>query len=183
MESHLMGIIMKSVFKLSFLSVIILALVILCATLSAPAQTSEKGHFYRIKIAKEILTDPHAMAAWRIYGQFKQEWRDSIFFRHYPDEDKYRFTYKEELDCRKRLAEYWITFKKANPGVENRYLDDLVKAFRSVYFPEYVYKYFNQGSWNVKKDRFRLKEFKKWVKLYIKGHQPKTLAHLEEVDF
>jgi len=174
---------MKYVIKLSFLSVIIPALVILCAALSSPVQASEKGHFYSIKMAKEILTKPHAMAAWRAYGRFKQEWRDSIFFRHYPNKNKYRYTYKEELDCRKRLAEYWITFKKANPKAENHYLDDLVKAFRSVYFPEYVYKYFKKRSWNVKKDRFRLKEFKKWVKLYIKGHRPKTLAYLEEVDF
>ncbi len=174
---------MKSILKFSLSSTIIPTLVILCAALSSPAQASEKDHFYSIKLAKEILSDPHAMAAWHIYGTFKQEWRDSIFFRHYPNEKKYRYTYKEELDCRKRLAEHWMTFKKTNPRVENRYLDDLVKAYRSVYFPEYVYKYFKQHSWNVKKDRFRLKEFKKWVKLYIKGHRPKTLAHLEEVDF
>lgn len=174
---------MKFVIKISLSGIIISMLVITCVAQSLSAQNIEKDHFYSIKIAKEILTDPHAMAAWRMYGRFKQEWKDSIFFRHYPNEDKYRYTYKEELDCRKRLAEYWMTFKRTNPKVENDYLDDLVKAFRSVYFPEYVYKYFKKGSWNVKKDRFRLKEFKKWVKLYIKGHRPKTLAHLEEIDF
>lgn len=169
--------------KITLSSICIMALIVIFSAPSLPAQASEADHFYSIKIHKEILTNPHAMAAWRLYGKFKQEWRDSIFFRHFPNEKKYRYTYKEELDCRKRLAEYWINFRKANPRVENRYLNDLVKAYRSVYFPEYVYKYFRKGSWKVKKDRFRLKEFKKWVKLYIRGHRPKTLAHLEEVDF
>ena len=130
---------MKSAIKSCSISITILIFMGL-NTAPSPAAASDKDSFYHIELSKDVLTKPEVMAAWRAYGKFKGQWRDSIFFQMYPNETEYRYTYKEELDCRRKLAEYWIAFKKANPGTKDRYLDDLAKAYRSVYFPEYVYK-------------------------------------------
>jgi hypothetical protein len=163
--------------------VAVLVAVLIIGTLSSTTLTAENyGTFYRVKIHEEVLTKPHALTAWKYYGASKEEWRKELFFKQFPNEKKYFPSYKEELNCRRQLAQYWINQKKNNSNVTDRYLDDLVRAYNSMYFPEYVYKYFKKSSWKVKKNRFRLKEFKKWAKQNIKGHRAKTLAHLEETD-
>jgi hypothetical protein len=139
-----------------------------------------EGKMYRVKISQDVLDEPFAMAAWRVYGDAKLEWRTEKFFEQFPDEKKYRYTYKEELDCRKRLAEYWEDYTRANPRVSNKYLDQLVAVSKSLYFPEYIYAYFRSSSWEIEKDRFRLDEFKRWKKEYLKGHHPETMIELEE---
>jgi len=140
------------------------------------------GTMYRIKINEEVLSKPYSLTAWQYYGQCKKEWRTELYFKQFPNAKKYKPSYKEELNCRRKLAQYWIEQKKVDPGLKDRYLDDLVKAYYSMYFPEYVYKYFKKSSWNVKKNRFRLKEYKKWAKKTIRGHRAKTMAHLEKTD-
>jgi len=142
---------------------------------------SESESFFRVKISEKILTKPYSVTAWRLYGQLKLEWREELFFQRFPDEKKYRYTYKEELDCRRKLAEYWMQFKQTNPGVSDPYLDNLVIIFKSIYLPEYVYKYYKTSSWDIKKNRFRLKEYKKWAKKHIKGHKSETYAKLEKI--
>lgn len=136
---------------------------------------------YNIKLSEDIMDKPQILMAWQMYAKYKQEWRQQLFFEQFPDEKKYRYSYKEELDCRKKLAEYWRDYKKTNPNVSDEYLDDLVKVYGSIYFPEYIYKYFKAGSWEVRKDRFRLDEFKKWAKENLGRHYPKTYSHVEEV--
>jgi len=161
---------------------LVLTALLICTALNPDLKAAEKKKIYNVKIDHEIMKDPHAFTAWQEYGKFKQEWRESLFFKQFPDEKKYRYSYKEELDCRKRLALYWADLKKANPGINNEYLDDLLKVYNSFYFPEYVYKNFRKSSWEVRKDRFRLKEYKKWAKEFIKGHHSETYAHVEEIE-
>ncbi len=136
---------------------------------------------YNIKLSEDILDKPQVLMAWQMYAKYKQEWRQQKFFEQFPDEKKYRYSYKEELDCRKQLAEYWIDYKKTYPNAQDKYLDELVKVYGSIYFPEYIYKYFKEGSWEVRKDRFRLDEFKTWAKENLGRHYPKTYSHLEEI--
>ncbi len=171
---------MIKVYKAAFITVLLTTLI---AFIGGPdLQAEEKKRIFNIKVDHDIMKDPHAFAAWREYGKFKQEWRQALFFEQFPDEKEYRYSYKEELDCRKRLALYWADLKKANPGIENEYLDDLLKVYNSFYFPEYIYKHFRKSSWEVRKDRFRLDEYKKWAKEFIRGHHSGTYAELEEIE-
>jgi hypothetical protein len=156
---------------------------ILAIFASQPAKADDGPVIYKVVISEEVMDDPHALSAWREYAKFKKEWRKELFFKTFPDEKKYRFTYKEELDCRKRLAEYWIDMKKRNPELSNEYLDKLTSVYNSLYFPEYIYKYFHAGSWEVRKNRFRLDEFKEWAKDNLGWHFPKTYSHLDVVKF
>jgi len=148
-----------------------------------PANAGDKTVIYKIVISEEIMDDPQALMAWRMYAKYKKQWREELFFQTFPDEKKYRYSYKEELDCRKRLAEYWLDMKKNNRSLSNKYLDKLAIAYGSLYFPEYVYKYFHVSSWEVRKNRFRLDEFKQWAKENLGWHHPKTYSHLEVVSF
>jgi len=136
---------------------------------------------YRVRLSEATMQDPHALAAWRINGQHKLAWRKELFFKQFPTEHEYRFSYKEELDCRMKMAEYWLELKKTYPELKNAYLDDLAIVYNSIYFPEYVYKYYRAGSWEVKKDRFRLDEYNKWAKEHLKGHKSETMVSIEEV--
>lgn len=147
----------------------------------AQAQTTQP--IYRVSVSENVLNKPHTMTAWRFYGKCKKEWRETKFFEYYPTETKYRYTYKEELDCRRKLARFWIDQKKNQPRATNKYLDQLMKVYLSVYLPEYTYKYFKKSSWKIKKDRFRLKEYKKWAKKHIKGHRARTYATIKEHKF
>ncbi|NIR65805.1 MAG: hypothetical protein GWO41_08505, partial [candidate division Zixibacteria bacterium] len=81
---------------------------IIAAFACGQANADDKMVFYKVVISEDIMEDPHAVAAWREYANAKKEWREELFFQTFPDEKKYRYSYREELDCRKRLAEYWI---------------------------------------------------------------------------
>lgn len=156
---------------------------IIAAFACGQANADDKMVFYKVVISEDIMEDPHAVAAWREYANAKKEWREELFFQTFPDEKKYRYSYREELDCRKRLAEYWIDLKGRNPGISNPYLDQLAQVYNSLYFPEYIYKYFRSRSWEVRKNRFRLDEFKEWAKDNLNSHNPRTYSHLDEVKF
>ena len=71
---------MKPVIKSGFIGVIILMLFGFCPSLSSLAMASNKDSFYHIELSKEVFDKPGAMVAWRAYGKFKSDWRDSIFF-------------------------------------------------------------------------------------------------------
>ena len=163
--------------------VCLMAFLAIFGIIASHASAENAKTIYNIKLSEAIMDNPQVLMAWQRYAKFKQEWRQKLFFEQFPDEKKYRYSYKEELDCRKRLAEYWIEFKKTNPKAHDEYLDDLVKVYGSIYFPEYIYRYYKDGSWEVRKDRFRLDEFKKWAKENLGRHIPKTYSHLEEVKF
>lgn len=163
--------------------IIFITIFLFTLNFGSTTQAQISKEIYRVKIAEEILSQPHALTAWKYYGECKQEWRQSKFFEYFPNAEKYRFSYNEELDCRRKLAKFWSDLKELHPEIKNDYLDELVNVSRSIYLPEYVYNYFKKSDWQIKKDRFRLKEFKSWAKKNIKGHKPKTLIDLEQVKF
>ncbi|HDS00572.1 MAG TPA: hypothetical protein ENO22_12175 [candidate division Zixibacteria bacterium] len=166
------------------INLILIVFIFIIAVLAVQqVRAEDKTVIYKVVISEEVMTDAHAVAAWREYAQAKKKWREELFFQTFPDEKKYRYSYREELDCRKRLAEYWIDLKEGNPGISNSYLDQLAQIYNSLYFPEYVYKYFRSGSWEVRKNRFRLDEFKEWAKENLDGHDPKTYSHLDKIEF
>jgi hypothetical protein len=162
-----------------FLYLMLFSLIFGIFAATAPAESTKI--IYNIRLSDDVLDKPQVLMAWQMYAKFKQEWRQERFFEQFPDEKKYRYSYKEELDCRKKLAEYWRDYKKTNPKVSDEYLDDLVKVYGSIYFPEYVYKYFRSRSWEVRKDRFRMDEYKAWAKENLGRHSAKTYSHLEAI--
>jgi len=174
---------MKKATTLVSTTIIFTAIFLFIMNFGSSAQTQIRKEISRYKIAEEVLNQPHAMTAWSYYGECKQEWRQSKYFEYFPKSEEYRLSYNEELDCRRKLAKFWADLKHDHPEVSNDYLDDLVMVYRSIYLPEYVYKYYRCSDWQIKKDRFRLKEFKHWAKKYIKGHKSKTLVKLEVVQF
>jgi hypothetical protein len=159
----------------------LIAFMLIFGVFASTAEAENTRAIYNIKLSEDILDKPQVLMAWQIYAKCKQEWRGQRFFEQFPEEKKYRYSYKEELDCRKRLAEYWRDYRKTYPNASDDYLDDLVKVYSSIYFPEYIYKYFKAGSWEVRKDRFRLDEFKTWARENLGRHHPKTYSHLEEI--
>ena len=174
---------MKRAFYSTITFIIFLSIFAVTLNFGSSAQAQIRKKIYRVRLDEEILSQPHAMTAWNYYGECKQEWRNSKYFEYFPHAEEYRYTYNEELDCRKKLAKFWSDLKQNHPEAHSDYLDDLVKVYRSIYMPEYVYKYFRDSDWHIEKDRFRLKEFKKWAKKHIKGHKARTLIKLEEVKF
>ena len=174
---------MKKSFYLIGTLIIFISIFVITLNYGSSAQAQIRKKIYRVKLDEDILNKPHAMTAWSFYGTCKQEWRNTKYFEYFPHAEEYRYSYNEELDCRKRLAQFWSDLKQNHPEANDVYLDDLVKVYRSIYMPEYVYKYFRTSDWHIEKDRFRLKEFKEWAKKHIKGHKSRTMITLEEVRF
>lgn len=166
---------------INYLALTIFTTLLFCPVVQSSASEIE-GVIYQVKISQDVMTKPHVMAAWRIYGDARLKWRTEKFFEQFPDEKEYRYTYKEELDCRKRLAEHWINYTAKYPDVSDEYLDELAIASKSLFFPEYIYYYFREGSWEMEKDRFRLDDFKRWKKEYIKGHRAETKVEIKKIE-
>ena len=172
---------MRSHCKLINYQLIVILFALVLGPLMQSSASEIDGVIYQVRISQDIMTKPHVMAAWRIYGDERLQWRTEKFFEQFPDEKKYRYTYKEELDCRKRLAEHWISYTAKYPDVTDEYLDELAIASKSLFFPEYIYYYFREGSWEMEKDRFRLDDFKRWKKEYIKGHNTETKVEIKKI--
>ena|GEM_PF-2205412 len=142
-----------------------------------------KRELYKVELDESIMNRPALVAVWQQYGKMKARWRDGLFREEFPNESKYRLTLREELECRKHLAEQWEKLKAANPKYSDRYLDNLVKVKDSRYFTEYIYSYFKKGHWQVNKDKLLLDEFKRWRKLNMKGPKKETRVKIVKIEF
>lgn len=141
-----------------------------------------KKRLWKVEVHRSVMGKPALATVWRQYGEMKANWRSEKFFEVFPTETKYRYTFREELECRKFLAEKWEYLKKTSPRFSDEYLDNLVKVKNSRYFDEYIYTYFREGSWHIDKDRLYLEEFKKWCKINMKGSKKETRIDLVEVE-
>jgi len=153
---------------------------------SANATENSKEGFkralYKVEVSKSITDKPALVSVWRQYGELKAKWRTEIFHKEYPTETKYRYTFREEYDCRMLLANQWETLKKSNPRFSDEYLDNLVRVKNSRYFNEYIFSCFKKGDWKVDKDSFYLDEYKKWAKNNMKGSKKQTKVKLVEIE-
>jgi hypothetical protein len=172
---------------------LLIAIATACIILSIRSMSSASGsensddgfkrELYKVELDESIMNRPALAAVWQQYGQMKASWRAGLFQAEFPGESKYRLTLKEELECRKHLAEQWEQLKATNPKYSDKYLDNLVKAKNSPYFKEYIYSYFKKGHWKVDKDKLHLDEFRRWSELNMKGPKEETRVKIVKIEF
>lgn len=165
---------------------VLFALLIVHAFASVPEQDSGKSGFkrelWRVELDKSIMNEPALAVVWRQYGELKVKWRTEIFRERFPREKSYRYTFEEEYDCRKLLAEKWEEMQGTRGERSNTYLDNLVKVKNSRYFKEYIYSYFKKGDWDVNENILYLDDFKKWRDLYMDGPKKETHVELKKIE-
>ncbi len=169
----------------TFVAVVLFAFVTLMSITAASQDDSRnqrlKRELYRVVVDKSITDRPALVTTWQKYGELKAKWRTELFYAEFPKEKKYRYTFKEELECRAFLADQWSIIRKQNVRFTDKYLDNLVKAKNSRYFREYVYSNFRKGSWHIDGDKLFLDEYKKWQKKHLKGPKKEPHIKLEKI--
>jgi hypothetical protein len=162
------------------------ALLIVHAFASVPEQESGKSGFKRelwtVELDKSVMNKPALAVVWRQYGELKVKWRTEIFRERFPDEKSYRYTFAEEYECRKLLAEKWEELQGTRGKHEDDYLDNLVKVKNSRFFKEYIYSYFKNGDWDVNENILYLDDFKKWCDLNLDGPKKETHIDLKKIE-
>lgn len=169
-----------------FLAFALCVSVILISISSASQNEAQAQRFkrelYRVILDRDITDRPALVTTWQKYGEMKAKWRSELFYAEFPSESKYRYTFKEELECRAFLAEQWSIIRKQNSRFTDSYLDNLVKVKDSRYFREYIYSHFRKGSWRIDGDKLFLDEYKKWRKKHLKGPKKETRVKLEKIE-
>lgn len=171
--------------RLAFAVVLCVCVVLIgisSASQDEPPGQRFKRELYRVILDRDIMDRPALVSVWQKYGEIKAKWRSELFNKEFPNDSKYRYTFKEELDCRAFLAEQWTIIKKQKKRFTDRYLDNLVAAKNSRYFKEYIYSNFRKGSWRIDGDKLFLDEYKKWRKKHLKGPMKETRVTLEKIE-
>jgi len=134
---------------------------------------------YELILDNSIIGDSKLTAAWLAYGGTRGFWYEEEFFQQYPNENNYRYTFHEELEARRSLAQVWHELSQEDSSIQDKYLDELVVVCKNGYIKEYVLLYFKQTYWKVDEDSLRMNEFISWAEDNIPNHNLKTLAIIE----
>lgn len=78
-----------------------------------------------------------------------------------------------ELTAREHLLETWAEHRVKNPGISDRYLDELMRVQSAGYLDEYVGRYFRKKTWRIPPSLER-ERFGAWRKLNLRRHEPET---------
>lgn len=113
-------------------------------------------------------------AAWMAYGMQKALWRTKTFFEKNPGATVYGYSFMEEVECRRSLAEIWLDLKKKD-GSTDPYLDDLAAVVKAGFIREYVWHYFRQADWIAPADMHE-EAYESWAQNAIPNHTCITLA-------
>lgn len=128
----------------------------------------------QVILDRSLLGKEAVSAAWLAYGLKRALWRE-IFFKNFPNEKNYRYTFQEELEARSSLVKVWIELCETDSTLKDKYLDELSLVYKKGFLKEYVFFYFNRPEWKVNK-KLRRDDFMEWAKENIPEHKPVTLA-------
>lgn len=78
-----------------------------------------------------------------------------------------------ELTARRHLVETWEEQRAEHSGVQDPYLDSLLRVRDAGYLDEYTVSFFGRSDWLVPAE-VRVVEFSRWQERHLKGHRPQT---------
>ncbi len=123
------------------------------------------------------LEAPGVLSAWLVYGFAREYFRNEGFLKENPGVREYRYSFKEELESRKALAQMWQGFQKDKPEIRDDYLDALVRVYKADFLSEYVWYFFRDSGWGDPPDTLRLKVFDEWRSQHIANHTVETVVY------
>ncbi|MCF6312065.1 MAG: hypothetical protein L3J39_06410 [Verrucomicrobiales bacterium] len=120
-------------------------------------------------------------AAWVSYGGSRALWVNERFLELNPKEEKYRYSFDEELETRSFMCDVWEELS-ADSKSNDEYLDVLLKTKKAGFLSEYVWHYLRKPEWKKQPKSLRMDNFSTWRVKNIPGHKPKTLATVKLED-
>jgi tetratricopeptide (TPR) repeat protein len=133
-------------------------------------------HGITISMSSELKGKDNAVSgAWLGYGMKKALWRTKTYFENNPSASTYHYSFSEEVDCRKTLAQMWCEMKRNN-GPQDQYLDDLARVVSAGFIAEYAWYYIKKADW-MPPDSLREEQFQSWARKNIPNHNFITLAY------
>jgi hypothetical protein len=78
-----------------------------------------------------------------------------------------------ELAARRHLLEAWYEQRAREPGIGEKYLDELAAVDEAGFLPEYVAHHLDRGHWRVPPDLDK-PGFSAWRKVHLRHHKPVT---------
>ena len=154
----------------------LLILIIFLLAFSAPDYSYSENKQRDCTIILDESLEEGPTAAWLAYALKRVLWYRETFFEEFPNEGNYRYTFQEEIESRKNLAQVWLELCQNDPSFHDKYLDELVIIYQNGYLNEYVSLYFDHIDWKVDKDKLRMNDFMKWANENISQHKPETSA-------
>lgn len=135
---------------------------------------------YKVILDSSLAEKEGIGAAWLAYGLERILWHKVKFFKEFPREKEYRYTYQEELEARSSLAKVWIELCQTDPTLKDKYLDELSRVYKNSFLKEYVFFYFNRSEW-TENENLKMNDFMLWVKRNMPGHKSVTLVVISPV--
>jgi hypothetical protein len=135
----------------------------------------EKPEIIRLA-EKQLMERPQEVkAAWFSYVFIRELQIVGYYSNHKITED-FKITFECEREARAFLTESWSRDKAENPGVTDKYLDELLTVVNSGYLSEYVYYYCRWDLASDVPDDLNMDEFCEWCTKNLKDHEVETLA-------
>lgn len=78
-----------------------------------------------------------------------------------------------EYTARRHLVDSWEQHRIEHPGIEDEYLDSLLRVRNAGYLDEYTVRFFGDKAWIVPAE-VRVDEFRHWQRRHLDGHRPQT---------
>jgi len=119
-------------------------------------------------LAERAMTDTDpALQSWVSYSLGKSACQLQIGGENPARESSFEC----EMTARRMLLDTWVEQQAENPGLRDKYLDELASVQQAGYLDEYVAKNFGKRHWEMPTD-LDLSEFNKWRRLNLRGHRP-----------
>ncbi len=129
-------------------------------------------------IIDESLTND-AAAAWLGYALVRTYWFEVEFSSRHPEASEYQYSFDEELEARSDCAKMWRKFKKDQPKLKDKYLDELLAIEKAGFLREYVWCDYYTREWYPQPQDLKMEEFRKWAAKHLKNRKPETRAVAE----
>lgn len=78
-----------------------------------------------------------------------------------------------EYTARRHLVDTWQQQRSEHVGVEDAYLDSLLRVRDAGYLDEYTVSYFGKDEWIVPAE-VRVENFRRWQDRHLRGHRAET---------
>lgn len=126
--------------------------------------------------------DPALVNAWTAYANARADWIRQNITADTMLMTGYHRSFDEEAAGRTALAQAWQSEKKAEPGLRNPYLDQLLQVYEAHFIKEYTWIYFAASDWQRPQGLY-LQAFMRWMQQNLTKpiHVPETLATVDVV--
>ncbi len=124
--------------------------------------------------------DPSLVKAWTAYANARADWIRANIPAQQIAAGGYHRTFDEEVAGRTALALAWKAEKKVTPGLQNSYLDQLLKVYEASFIREYTWIYFAASDWEQPHGLY-LTAFDSWARAHLTKplHVVETLATVQ----